>query len=318
MPEFSRVLPVSPEASVSRTAKIALPFAVSPRRPHRSLAVLLSMVTLLTTIAAAGCSTEATNESTNRAAENAEEVSPKQGGPRAISGRFATARVGANMADIEALTDDPDVNVSVEQWDAIVTQIKATGKPTIVDVWSLSCEPCMREFPGLVELHDTYGDAIACISVNTDYDGRKAHPPESYLSRVNSFLEAMVAKNTNFIASTPNEDLYSTIQIPSIPAVLIYDADGNEIKRFVDVGETAGFTYAEDVIPFVRDTFELVAATAPETDTPEGETSADAATEDSTATAEPTAAEDNADDTTADNSDNAEAAAPTTDQGADN
>jgi thiol-disulfide isomerase/thioredoxin len=177
----------------------------------------------------------------------------------------------------------------VEGWQTIREQISTAGKPVVVDVWSLACDPCMREFPGLVKLQATYGDGLACVSVNSDFDGRAKYPPENYLSRVNAFLEAVSAKTTNYICSTPNEDLYGALEIPSIPAVLVFDAAGKEVKRFVDVGETAGFTYEDDVIPFVEAQFDLQPVPPQsESDSDEVATSpagsaADATTEDSSA-----------------------------------
>ncbi len=37
------------------------------------------------------------------------------------------------------------------------------GKVVVVDVWSTSCAPCMREFPHLVALSHTDADKLACI-----------------------------------------------------------------------------------------------------------------------------------------------------------
>ena len=40
--------------------------------------------------------------------------------------------------------------------------------------------------------------------------------------------------------------------MPSIPAVLVFDAEGKLVKQFIDAGETIGFTYDKDVIPMVN------------------------------------------------------------------
>ena len=43
------------------------------------------------------------------------------------------------------------------------------GKVVVVDVWSTTCIPCMKEFPHLVALHKQHGaDKLACLSVSTD------------------------------------------------------------------------------------------------------------------------------------------------------
>ena len=65
-------------------------------------------------------------------------------------------------------------------WQEIEKFVTSTGKITVVDLWSLSCEPCLKEFPGLVRLHQEHGETITCVGVDLDYVGRKTRPPEYY------------------------------------------------------------------------------------------------------------------------------------------
>ncbi|TWT54167.1 hypothetical protein Pla22_18020 [Rubripirellula amarantea] len=160
------------------------------------------------------------------------------------------------------LPDSPDdttqsnneaIRVEFATWNDIMSVPRQTGKITVVDLWSLSCEPCMREFPGLVKVHREFGEKVACVSANVDFDGRKRRPPEYYESKVEAFLEQVNAFGMSaFICSTPSEDVYTDANIASIPAVLIYDREGTPVRVFVDAGETQGFTYEEDVIPLVE------------------------------------------------------------------
>ena len=144
------------------------------------------------------------------------------------------------------------VNLSIASWSEIESQAKTTGRITVVDLWSLSCAPCLKEFPGLVRLSKAMPQQVTCMGVSLDYDGRKSKPPESYSQNVTSFLNAVKSDFPNFLCSTPSDDVYQSIELPSIPAVLIFDAKGNLVKQFVDSGETIGFTYDKDVIPFVK------------------------------------------------------------------
>ncbi len=137
-------------------------------------------------------------------------------------------------------------------WNTIEQMVTSSNQITIVDLWSLSCPPCMKEFPGLVRLHEQYGSKVKCIGVDVDFDGRKTRPPQSYQSRVDEFLSSVDAKFPNYISSTPSDDVFKLVDIPSIPAVLVYDAEGNLVKKFADAGDTIGFTYEKDVIPLVE------------------------------------------------------------------
>lgn len=143
------------------------------------------------------------------------------------------------------------LKIQYGSWQEIEQMVTSTGQITVVDLWSLSCEPCIKEFPGLVRLHQSLGDSVRCVAVDLDYDGRKTRPPEYYQQRVADFLQSVGAEFTTYISSTPSDEVYAATDLDSIPAVLIYDAQGKIVQVFVDAGETAGFTYDEDVIPLV-------------------------------------------------------------------
>ncbi|TWU01176.1 TlpA family protein disulfide reductase [Stieleria varia] len=145
-----------------------------------------------------------------------------------------------------------DALIQYASWEEIKQFAKSTGKVTVVDMWSLACEPCLNEFPGLVELHKSFGDQVHCISVDVDYTGRKNDPPENYAPHVTAFLKAVGADFDNYICNTPSDDVFAAADVVSIPAVLVFDASGNVVKRFVDGGKDAGFTYAKDITPLVR------------------------------------------------------------------
>ncbi len=168
-------------------------------------------------------------------ADTTEENDAKKADPE-TNRSAATAKIEAQLAD----------------WKQIESHAKSTGKVTVMDLWSTACPPCLEEFPGLVRLSESMPDQVACISVSVDYDGRKTKPAESYRDSVNAFLGAMKADFTNFLCQTPSDEVFATVDLPSIPAVLIFDADGKLVKRFVDAGETIGFGYEKDIVPFVK------------------------------------------------------------------
>ncbi len=136
-------------------------------------------------------------------------------------------------------------------WEEIQQQVRSSGRITVVDLWSLSCEPCLKEFPGLVRLHQSHGSSIQCVAVDLDFDGRKSRPPEYYEPRVSEFLDRVGADFTTYISRTPSDDVFAVTQLDSIPAVLIYDDQGKIVKVFADAGDTVGFTYDKDIIPLV-------------------------------------------------------------------
>jgi thiol-disulfide isomerase/thioredoxin len=137
-------------------------------------------------------------------------------------------------------------------WDEIEQSARSSGQITVVDLWSLACPPCLKEFPGLVRLHEELGDRVRCIGVDLDFDGRQTRPPESYQPQVTEFLHSVDADFENYISQTPIDDVLAEVGAVSIPTVLIYDVEGNLVQQFVDSGETAGFTYDDDILPLIR------------------------------------------------------------------
>jgi thiol-disulfide isomerase/thioredoxin len=150
--------------------------------------------------------------------------------------------------------EKPKAKVSLEtaSWEETLKLVAAhKGKKIVVlDAWSTSCQPCMKEFPNLVKLHQKYGDnRVACMSLSCDYQGIKTKPPEFYRERVVKFLEKQGATFQNLLASEPAEDLYEKMELASIPAVFVFGLDGKLVKRFDNEQaktEEDNFTY-EDV-----------------------------------------------------------------------
>ena len=149
------------------------------------------------------------------------------------------------------------VTLTIKSWKDTEALIAAQkGKVVVVDLWSTSCVPCMKEFPNLVALHEKFpSEKITCISVSCDYEGLEEEPPESKKPSVMKFLKSTKATCTNLLLSDADVDVYDKIELAAIPAVYVYDAAGRMVKRFDnDSGEYGdeGFTYKDHIVPFVE------------------------------------------------------------------
>lgn len=155
----------------------------------------------------------------------------------------------------EPSTPVPSVTLEIKNWDetlALVAEHK--GKIVVLDVWSTSCDPCMVEFPHLVELHKQHGGKLVCMSASCDYAGIKSKPPESYRDHVLEFLTKQKATFQNVLLNVESDVLFEKIELASIPAVYIFGADGKVAKRFDNDNAKPGedFTYTKDIVPFVE------------------------------------------------------------------
>lgn len=139
-----------------------------------------------------------------------------------------------------------DVKLEIKSLDEIDAAIKAhVGKVVVVDTWSTSCEPCMKEFPGLVALHKKHGTKVACISISCDYEGVKT--PEQVAPPVLKFLQQQQATFQNFLSKDDSDKVFARFKIPSIPAVFIYGKDGKLAESI-----NRDFNYEKDVVPVVE------------------------------------------------------------------
>ena len=153
----------------------------------------------------------------------------------------------------QAVVQQPvNVSVSVDVVDhaEIVKRIEShRGQVVVLDCWSTSCPPCIKEFPGLVDLKKDYGDTVACLSLSFDYEGLGV--PEDVLPPVKTFLEKVSAGDIEYLLNRVEADaLYKKKHITSVPVVMVWDRNGTLIQQFDDeyVSEKIrkSFTY-EDV-----------------------------------------------------------------------
>lgn len=122
------------------------------------------------------------------------------------------------------------------------------GKVVVLDCWSTSCPPCIKEFPGLVALADKYGKDVVCLSLAFDYDG--VGKPEDVLPPVREFLQQVGAgKVHNMLGRDEADKLYEHFDLVSVPAVYVWKPDGSLARRFDDddAAKRLGrpFTYAD-------------------------------------------------------------------------
>ena len=147
------------------------------------------------------------------------------------------------------------VDLTVVSFDELQTSIAGSeGKIVIVDYWSTSCPPCMKEFPGLVALHNELPhDQVRCVSASLDYDGLPDYPIEDCRKAALEFLEQKKSTLDNFILSDESRTVMDDkLRIASIPAVFVFDVDGKLARQF-DESDGESFTYQKDITPFVTE-----------------------------------------------------------------
>ena len=126
------------------------------------------------------------------------------------------------------------VSVVITDHSEIMKRIAShRGKIVVLDCWSTSCPPCVREFPGLVMLQKEYGDSVVCLSLSFDYEGFGV--PEDVLPPVQKFLEQVSAGSIENLLNRDGADsLYTKMNLTSVPVVMVWDRDGTLVQQFDD------------------------------------------------------------------------------------
>jgi thiol-disulfide isomerase/thioredoxin len=107
------------------------------------------------------------------------------------------------------------------------------GKVVVLDCWSTSCPPCVREFPGLVRLAAAHPQGVACLSLSFDYEGIGS--AEDVAAGVREFLASVGAGRIENLLSREEADvMYRKLELDSVPAVFVWRPDGSLARRFDD------------------------------------------------------------------------------------
>lgn len=107
------------------------------------------------------------------------------------------------------------------------------GKVVVVDIWTTTCPICRAEFPDFTALQKRFGsEAVCCLSVNCDYDGVPDKPPAFYQPQVREFLGTHAPIETHVMLTESFLSFLKRIDLRSTPAVLVYDREGQLVRRF--------------------------------------------------------------------------------------
>jgi thiol-disulfide isomerase/thioredoxin len=198
-----------------------------------------SAAVAVTIAMACGCSSQAAPPATVPAAA----ASDKAPADKAPADKAPADKAPADKATTRA------IDVELVDHAAVMKRVEAAkGKVVVLDCWSTSCPPCIKEFPGLVALAEKHAADVVCMSLAFDYDG--VGKPEDVLPPVREFLERVGAgKVHNMLGREEADVLSKKFDLVSVPAVYVWKPDGSLARRFDDddAAQRLGrpFTYAD-------------------------------------------------------------------------
>jgi thiol-disulfide isomerase/thioredoxin len=108
------------------------------------------------------------------------------------------------------------------------------GKVVLIDIWATWCDPCVKEFPKLVDFHAKYSSkGLACISVSTDSSEDREKALEFLKSNNAAFANYRLSESNANISKELNEK-YPTDQQP---VLILFDRAGNKVATFFSKAE---------------------------------------------------------------------------------
>ncbi len=148
----------------------------------------------------------------------------------------------------EAVQPAAEITLDLVDHEGLLEKIASgNGKVVVLDCWSTSCPPCIKEFPGLLELQKTFGDEVLCLSLSFDFEG--IGEVEEVVPRVRGFLEKVGATIPNMLSKEESDVMLTKLDLVSVPGIFVYSPDGSLAKRFDDdMASTElgrAFTYAD-------------------------------------------------------------------------
>lgn len=117
------------------------------------------------------------------------------------------------------------VPVSFAEWEARRTEF--VPDLLVVDLWATWCTPCLERFPHMVEMHHKYKDrGVQFVSLSLD---DREDPSSIEFAR--TFLQEQKATFPNYLLDENIMDGFELIGIQTVPAVNIYNRNGQLVRE---------------------------------------------------------------------------------------
>lgn len=97
------------------------------------------------------------------------------------------------------------------------------GKVVVVSVWSVKCEPCREMLAKVTPVTHVNDERLACVTVAVDA------PAEA--NEIHGYLVKLGPKSANYRLTDDASAWKSQLQIEQLPAVLVYDQQGQLVSR---------------------------------------------------------------------------------------
>lgn len=110
----------------------------------------------------------------------------------------------------------------------------------VVDMWATWCASCLERFPHMVRMWKAYrAQGVRFVSLNLD-----DHADSDALAEAQAYLNRFGAGFENYYMDENLMAAFARLDLIGIPAVVIYDREGNEAVRLT--GDNPNRQFTED------------------------------------------------------------------------
>ncbi|WP_152049976.1 TlpA family protein disulfide reductase [Tautonia marina] len=145
-------------------------------------------------------------------------------------------------------SDTADLELKPVTYEELKAHIAESDAPlTLVDCWASWCDPCKENFPHVLEMASSFEDkGLKVIALSFDAGTEVDDIDEAQIKEAKRFLSAMdVSKIENLRHGQLLFESFEAFNVTTIPAVFLYDGEGNEVARFTYDDPDNQFTYDE-------------------------------------------------------------------------
>lgn len=137
--------------------------------------------------------------------------------------------VGALLISVPGLAQEPGkIDVKIVSYDGLKDLVlKNRGKVVVVDFWSTTCIPCLKNFPHIIELQHRYAkDGLVTISVSFDKLDEFAKTDAERKEKVLDRLKKLKSDLINVILDESWDLAQEKLRISAIPSVYVFSRKG--------------------------------------------------------------------------------------------
>lgn len=147
--------------------------------------------------------------------------------------------------DSEPAVPEDDELPAVTHQELLARISENDAEVTLVDCWASWCDPCKENFPHVIDMAEAYGDrGLKVIALSFDSGTEVEDIDRAQIAEAKKFLSELdISRVENLRHGQLLGESFEAFNITTIPAVFLYDAEGNEVARFTYDDPDNQFTY---------------------------------------------------------------------------